>query len=72
MNNFVKPELFVKLEVFENKDGSEIHKLDFSNKSIWLRLKDVTLGFAAEASIATMKQQDEATSEEIYTFRKEC
>ena len=59
-------------EVFENKDGPEIEKLDFSNKGIWLQLKVVTSGFAGETSTATITQQDEATSEEIYIFRKEC
>ena len=51
--------LFIKSKVFENK-------------AIWLQLKDVTLGFAAETSIATIKRGDEVTSEAIYAFRKDC
>ena len=30
------------------------------------------MGFAAETFIATVKQRDEATSDKLYTFRKEC
>ena len=66
-------QLIVKPHVIKIcKSGSDFKKIDLFKKENLLKQREISVGFAAEASIATMKQKDEVSANQINEFRKDC
>ena len=51
---------------------SDFKKIDLFKKENLLNQREISVGFAAEASIATMKQKDEVSANQINEFGKDC
>ena len=65
--------LFIKSEVIENcKTSSDILNLDVADENNWIKLYQITIGFAAETSLRELKRQDNIENREVKKLLIDC
>ena len=64
--------LFIKSSVLsEAKTGNQLCDIDIEKESNQVKLKNIDLGFAAEAKLRNLKTEDKVTVSQESTFRRE-
>ena len=62
-----KPDVLRKCE-----SPAALLQTDFSDKTIYLKLKDIHFGFSTEEELKNLKRQDKVSSTNVKAFKKEA
>ena len=66
-------QLVTKPDVLEKCESpAALLQIDFSDKSVYLKLKDIHFGFSTVEELRNLKRQDEVSSTNVKAFKKEA
>ena len=64
-------QLVTKPEVLEKRESpGALLQIDFSDKSIYLKLKDIKFGFSMDGELKNLKRQDKISLTNVKAFKK--